>query len=222
MDSSRTAREEHEAELSSHPDTFVWDGLRKVQSAVSNGFIHRWAARRIPAGALVLDAACGDGRLARVRRSGGYVGLDFVERLAARARKFTGAPVGVGDVHALPVRTGSVAVVTCFEVLEHLDDPGAAVAELARVLQPGGRLFLSVPNDEGLKHRVKRDPHPLHHDTMTAERVRDAVSAHLRVDRLGYRGVWLFTPGRVSVQLGLPASRRVATNILVEASRRGG
>lgn len=217
---SRDAREEHEAELSERPDTRLWDALRKTQSAISNGFIHRWAAKQIPPEAVVLDAACGDGRLARVRGSN-TIGLDFLERLASRSRRFTGgAPVGVADVHALPIRGRSFGFVTCFEVLEHLDDPEMAVAEFARVLRPGGRLFLSVPNDEGLKHRLKRDPHPLHHGAMTADRIREIVSQHLRLDTLSYRGVWLFTPGRVSAQIGIPASRRLATNILVTATRR--
>jgi 2-polyprenyl-3-methyl-5-hydroxy-6-metoxy-1,4-benzoquinol methylase len=218
---SREAREEHEAELSSRPETAFWDALRKTQSAVSNGFIHRWASRQIPKGALVLDAACGDGRLARVRGDGApTIGFDFVERLASRARRFTGgAPVGVADVHSMPVKSTSIDFLTCFEVLEHLEDPDQAVSEFARILRPGGRLFLSVPNDEGLKHRLKRDPHPLHHGAMTTDRIRTIVSSHLRLDVLAYRGVWLFTPGRVSVQVGLPASRRVATNILVVATR---
>lgn len=218
---SREAREEHEAELSSRPDTAVWDALRKTQSAVSNGFIHRWAAKQIPTDAVVLDAACGDGRLARVRRGSTTIGFDFVHRLAARAQRFTdGGPVGVGDVHAMPIRAASFDVVTCFEVLEHLDDPGQAVCEFARVLRPGGRLFLSVPNDQGLKYRVKRDPHPLHHGAMTAERIRDIVGEHLRVDSIAFRGVWLFTPGRVSVQVGVPSSPTLSTNILVTATRR--
>jgi SAM-dependent methyltransferase len=217
---SRPSRHEHEAELSSRPDTPLFDALRKAQSAVSNGFIHRWAARQIPSDALVLDAACGDGRLARVRKNGGYVGFDFVERLAARASRFTGRDtIGVADITAMPVRTGAVGVVTCFEVMEHLDDPDAAVAEFARVLRPGGQLFLSVPNDKGLKHRLKRDPHPLHHSEMDADRIREVVGRHFRIDTLAFRGVWLFTPGRVSVQVGLPASPLLATNILLVGTK---
>lgn len=219
---SREAREEHEAELSSRPDAPLWNLLRKTQSAISNGFIHRWALHQIPSDALVLDAACGDGRLARVRgRSSATIGFDFVERLASRAQRFTGGgPVAVGDIHLMPFRRGCFDVVTCFEVLEHLDEPGVAVEEFARVLRPGGRLLLSVPNDEGLKYRMKRDPHPLHHGAMTADRIRDLVAAHLRLDTIAYRGLWLFTPGRVSVQVGVPASAQLATNILVTASRR--
>src|SRR3954451_8351727 len=137
---SRHAREEHEAELSARPETPAWDALRRLQSAVSNGFIHRWAAKQIPQAASVLDAACGDGRLARVR-GGDTLGFDFVERLALRARRFTGgAPVGVGDVHAMPIRDGTFDWVTCFEVLEHLDDPELAVGEFARILRPNGKL----------------------------------------------------------------------------------
>lgn len=217
IDSSE-ARREHEAELSQRPEAGIYDVLRKVQSAVSNGFIHRWAARRIPGDALVLDAACGDGRLSRVRKQGDYIGLDFVERLVRRARRYSGVPGAVGDVHRLAVRTSSVDVVTCFEVLEHLEAPEVAVAEFARVLRPGGRLYLSVPNDDGLKHRLKRDPHPLHHGEMDLERVTQIVAKHFSIDHVLLRGFWFFTPGPVSVQAGWPGPRWLATNILIEAT----
>jgi 2-polyprenyl-3-methyl-5-hydroxy-6-metoxy-1,4-benzoquinol methylase len=219
VSASSTARAEHEAQLSSRPETAPFDALRKLQSAISNGFIHRWAVRRIPPDAFVLDAACGDGRLGRLRPKGDYVGFDFVERLARRAKRFTGKEIAVGDVQALGVRSACVDVVTCFEVLEHLDDPSAALAEFTRVLRPGGQLFLSVPNDDGLKHRLKRDPHPLHHGDMDLERVVSLVNEQFEIELVSLRGFWFFTPGPVSVQAGLPGPRWLATNILISARK---
>lgn len=213
------ARDEHEAQLSSRPETPFFNALRKVQSAISNGFIHRWAATAIADGTVVVDAACGDGRLARVLGPRvTLVGVDFVERLARRAHAFTGAPVAVGDVHALGVRSRSADVVTCFEVLEHLDHPDEAIGEFARIVKPGGTLLLSVPNDEGLKHRLKKDPHPLHHSEMDYERVVALVGEHFIVEEVLLRGFWFLTPGPVSVQLGLPGPKWLATNILVRAT----
>lgn len=50
-----------------------------------------------------------------------------------------------GSALALPFRSGSFDVVGAFDVIEHCDPEGVAVAELARVLRPGGHLFVSVP-----------------------------------------------------------------------------
>ncbi len=49
-----------------------------------------------------------------------------------------------GTVEALPVPDGSFDLVLCTQVLEHADDPAAAVRELRRVLAPGGRVLAST------------------------------------------------------------------------------
>lgn len=51
----------------------------------------------------------------------------------------------VADVQKLPFEDGSIEAVLCLEVLEHVENPFAAVSELHRVLKPGGRLIASVP-----------------------------------------------------------------------------
>jgi SAM-dependent methyltransferase len=56
----------------------------------------------------------------------------------------------VADAQALPVRSGTEECVVCLETLEYVHDPDVAVAEMSRVLRPGGRLLVSVP----LLHRV--------------------------------------------------------------------
>ena len=66
----------------------------------------------------------------------GFLNVDFVE--------LPGVDV-VGDAQRLPFLSGSVAAVECDAVLEHLPDPQAAVAEIYRVLQPGGYLHVLVP-----------------------------------------------------------------------------
>jgi SAM-dependent methyltransferase len=54
-------------------------------------------------------------------------------------------PDVVGDAQALPVRGGTADTVLCLETLEYVEAPERAVAELARVLRPGGRAVVSVP-----------------------------------------------------------------------------
>ncbi len=57
----------------------------------------------------------------------------------------TGADV-VGDIHAIPLADASVDAIICSSVLEHVRDPRRAMAELTRILKPGGQLFLFVPS----------------------------------------------------------------------------
>jgi 2-polyprenyl-3-methyl-5-hydroxy-6-metoxy-1,4-benzoquinol methylase len=52
----------------------------------------------------------------------------------------------VGDAHSAPVATESVDVVLCTQVLEHVPHPQAVVAEIHRMLRPGGHLLLTVPS----------------------------------------------------------------------------
>jgi len=70
--------------------------------------------------------------------------------LVSQAQRFHGLTGLRGDVGALPVADGSVSVVCLLDVIEHVDDPLAALTEAARALAPGGRLVVNVPAHEWL------------------------------------------------------------------------
>jgi SAM-dependent methyltransferase len=72
------------------------------------------------------------------------------------ARNTSGAPGVQGDLHRLPLATGSCCMVVCFNVIEHLDAPELAIAEMARVLRPGGLLLLGFPERNSLKGWITR------------------------------------------------------------------
>jgi SAM-dependent methyltransferase len=57
----------------------------------------------------------------------------------------TGADV-VGDIHAIPLADSSIDGIICHSVLEHIENPWKAMAELRRILKPGGKLFIYVPS----------------------------------------------------------------------------
>jgi demethylmenaquinone methyltransferase/2-methoxy-6-polyprenyl-1,4-benzoquinol methylase len=114
----------------------------------------RYLADRVAPGPddTVLDVACGTGSIAAelVRRSGcTVVGLDRSEEMLAEARRSLAAAglVGrvrleLGDAQRLAFEDASFDHVTGGYLLRYVDDPGATIAELARVLRPGGRLAL--------------------------------------------------------------------------------
>jgi len=112
--------------------------------------IWRELAARLPAGpARILDAGCGTGglirRLAARRPEWRWTGVD-VEPLACElARKLGAADVREASVTALPFGEGEFDAVVSADVLYHLDDDGAALREMARVLRPGGIVVINVP-----------------------------------------------------------------------------
>jgi SAM-dependent methyltransferase len=98
---------------------------------------------------VMLDVGCGTGESRQVYRShvGSYVGLDLSARAVERAAaRFPQDSWRVGDATALPFADSTFDLVAFSSVLHHIDNFPAAVAEAARVLKPGGRVFAFDPN----------------------------------------------------------------------------
>jgi SAM-dependent methyltransferase/uncharacterized protein YbaR (Trm112 family) len=93
----------------------------------------------------VLDAGCGRGEVPALFRRYDvpldYYGVD----LAVGDPTWQFRVTAIADLHRLPFRDGSFDKVVCSQVLEHVDDPIRVFGELARVVRPGGRVFLSLP-----------------------------------------------------------------------------
>jgi SAM-dependent methyltransferase len=93
-----------------------------------------------------LDAACGTGRHAAYLRERGHrvIGVDSSPEMLDRAReRVPEADLRTGALEELPLDTASVDLAVCALALTHARDIAPAIAELARVLRPGGRLILS-------------------------------------------------------------------------------
>jgi demethylmenaquinone methyltransferase/2-methoxy-6-polyprenyl-1,4-benzoquinol methylase len=122
----------------------VYDAMNHLMTA---GLDRRW--RRVAAEAVVspgdrvLDACCGTGdfALACARAGGRVTGLDFSERMLERARAKSSAVEWVqGDALALPFEDGSFDAATVGFGVRNLESLERGLAELRRVLRPGGRL----------------------------------------------------------------------------------
>jgi SAM-dependent methyltransferase len=103
----------------------------------------------ISPGDRVLDVACGPGNFtrdfARAAEEGLVVGIDASETMLGVAVRDTESDNVVyvhGDACDLPFRDGSFDAVCCFAALYLIEEPMLALAEIARVLAPGGRVAL--------------------------------------------------------------------------------
>lgn len=97
----------------------------------------------------LLDVGCGLGFfLVRARERGWVVhGLDNSPAWVSLANERLGAPlVELAALEESRYREGSFALITVWDVLEHIFDPVPFLARLARMLAPGGRLFVRTPN----------------------------------------------------------------------------
>jgi 2-polyprenyl-3-methyl-5-hydroxy-6-metoxy-1,4-benzoquinol methylase len=146
------------------------------------------AAEWIRPGDAVLDCACGLGYgtaiLAAHSMGSSFLGVDIDAGSIAYAQEnFAQYLIDYRLSSATKldfIADRSVDMVVSFETLEHLDDYSAFLAEVARILRPGGRVVVSVPNlwiDE-----TGRDPNPHHLHVFDFERCRDALARHFQIE----------------------------------------
>jgi SAM-dependent methyltransferase len=164
-----------------------------------------------PAGARALDAGCGTGFQAALLDTLGWRthGVDVSAGLLARARRrLPGAALALASIEALPYADGRFdAIVCCGSTLSFVDDPARALAELGRVLRPGGRLLLDC------EHRPSLDlawtlasaltGDPLGYGVRAREAWRAlATPKPVRLPYLDYGPLWLFTGRELAGMLG--------------------
>ena len=106
-------------------------------------------ARAAPPPARLLDAGAGRGRFVAAARAAGYDARGIEPSLREPV-----ASLEPTTIENAAVEPGSLDAVTLWHVLEHLDDPGAAVERIAGWLAPGGALLVGVPNLDSAQARM--------------------------------------------------------------------
>lgn len=115
-----------------HPQWFSFRA--KIRAA---DFVANTATGRL------LDVGCADAALrGRIAARCHYVSLDYP---ATGKELYEARPDVFGDAAALPFGSNTFDNVALLDVLEHLKEPRASLCEIARVLRPGGELFVNVP-----------------------------------------------------------------------------
>jgi SAM-dependent methyltransferase len=128
---------------------FIYGGRERVHAL-------RAAMSDVPSG-WVLDLGCRDGSLALELglRPGRTVCVDIdPDALAVAATSGFLSACRIDLWRALPFADGSFDLVVAGEIVEHVPFPADLVAEVARVLRPGGKFIGSVPNAFRLKNRI--------------------------------------------------------------------
>ncbi|MFB7588694.1 class I SAM-dependent methyltransferase [Streptomyces sp. NPDC056169] len=147
-------------------DSFAEAYAAENEHSLVNAYYERPAMTALAgdvSGRRILDAGCGSGPLAEALRERGAVvtGIDASAAMLALARRRLGDDVAlhVGDLNdRLPFDDGAFDDVTASLVLHYLEDWGPTLAEIRRVLRPGGRLIASV--DHPVVAYTFQDPRP--------------------------------------------------------------
>jgi 2-polyprenyl-3-methyl-5-hydroxy-6-metoxy-1,4-benzoquinol methylase len=104
----------------------------------------------------LLEIGCGGGIFVRAASAAGWQvwGTEISPSCVELLRPILGERLHQGSVLDVPFPAGSFDGVAMIEVVEHLDDPGAYLQAIRRLLRPGGRLLLTTPNAGGSAARV--------------------------------------------------------------------
>jgi 2-polyprenyl-6-hydroxyphenyl methylase/3-demethylubiquinone-9 3-methyltransferase len=203
--------------------------LRFIRSAINAHFGSDAKSRYPLSGKAALDVGCGAGLLCEplARLGAAITGVDAapenIEAAKAHAA-LSGLPINyrAGEIAAQGL--GQFDVVTCMEVIEHVMDPAAFVAELVRHLRSDGLMLLSTPNRTAASRlflveaaeRLGQVPRGTHDwDKFLTPEELTALLADAGLEVVDMQGI-AFSP-----MSGLHLSKNLALNYILSAKLRG-
>jgi SAM-dependent methyltransferase len=131
--------------------------------------LRRIFGKYLPWGALVADVGAGRSMFAELVEWKLWSGIPYrlvcsdvaVDVMAERKAAFPNVQWLGADTTSLPFRTGAFDALFAGEILEHVADPAAVLAEWARLVRPGGVLVVTTPNRKRITNRVNRADTPM-------------------------------------------------------------
>jgi ubiquinone/menaquinone biosynthesis C-methylase UbiE len=151
------------------------------------------AVRELVAGKVVLDIASGSGYGTQILAESAkkVYGVDVSEDSVEYAKHHFGGKnieFKVGDAVTIPLDDDSVELVVCYETIEHIKDYEQFLREIKRVLQPGGRLILSTPNEDEF-----HEGNHFHLHEFRLQELKDLLAKHFSHQQWSYEDTWLYS-----------------------------
>ncbi|MFZ4661592.1 MAG: class I SAM-dependent methyltransferase [Caldilineaceae bacterium] len=138
----------------------AYDDLYEARDLLMRDSFYLWLIELMAPqpGEFLLDVACGQGRLIQLAAAQGLnvAGIDFsAVGMQTNAQRAPKAKWLLGDGEALPLADASVDCLLNIGSLEHYQQPWQGVREMARILKPGGRAGILVPNAYGFLGNIQ-------------------------------------------------------------------
>jgi SAM-dependent methyltransferase len=166
----------------------------------------------------LLDFGCGGGSfLDRMRRQGWHVvGLDNSRATVERVRSELGVPVHFGTLPHSDLQPETFDVITMWHALEHVHEPLVALQAAHRLLTPGGKLVIAVPNFDSAPARqfgpawfgLELPRHLTHFTPPTLRRILEHAGFAVPSLRLVRHSDWLRSSAVLSAKLGRTSFRQ--------------
>lgn len=139
----------------------------------------------------ILDVGCGTGyNLTSLRDFGRARGVDASPEALRFCRQRGELEVSLHEADTLPFKDSTFDLVTAFDVIEHIEDDRAALAEFDRLLKPGGRLLIYTPALPWMYNEHDRRVH--HQRRYTRPELREKiVQAGFVIEHLSYVNLFI-------------------------------